>query len=180
MQYIPITSAKNLLLNLVRKIKDSDNTIAITRNGVPEAVLISMKRFEGLLQTSDVLTNNFSGTEKRQCVRLDKNFVISYKRELGSDGYDITSINNISKGGLFFISHVNYPIGTALELIITFPFRKGKDRAKIISKVVNVIKKGKFYGIGVQFIRMNKTVLAEFHSFIDNIKKKSTVRQVRP
>lgn len=172
MQYIPITSAKNLLLNLVRKIKGSDNTIAITRNGVPEAVLISMKRFEDLLQTSDVLTNNFSGTEKRQCVRLDKNFVISYKRELGSDGYDITSINNISKGGLFFISHVNYPIGAALELIIAFPFRKGKERTKIISNVVNVIKKGKRYGIGVQFTKMDKTVLSEFHSFIDNIKKK--------
>ena len=179
MQYIPITSAKNLLLNLVKKIKDSDNTIAITRNGVPEAVLISMKRFEDLLQTSG-LTNNFSGTEKRQCVRLDKNFVISYKRELGSDGYDITSINNISKGGLFFIFHVNYPIRTTLELIVTFPFRKGKERAKIISNVVNVVKKGKRYGIGVQFIRMDKTILAEFHSFIDNIKKKSTARQIRP
>lgn len=176
MQYIPITNAKKALPDLVRKIKAFDNTIAITRNGAPEAVLISMKRFEDLLQTSDVPANNFSGAEKRQCVRLDKHFVISYKRELGSDGYDITSINNISKGGLFFISHVTYPIGTPLELIITFPFRKGKDRAKIISKVVNVREKGKRYGIGVRFIKMNKTVLSEFHSFVDNIKKKSTVR----
>ena len=168
-QFIPITMAKNLLPDLVRKIKDSDGAIAITINEAPEAVLISMKRFEGLLQTSDVLSNNFSGTEKRQCVRLDKHFVISYKRELGSDGYDITSINNISKGGLFFISHVNYPIGTALELLVTFPFRKGKERAKIISRVVNVRKKGKRYGIGGQFIRMDKTVLSELYSFINNL-----------
>jgi len=180
MQYIPITSAKNLLPDLVKKIKASDNTIAITKNGMPEAVLISMKRFEELLQASDALTNNFSGTEKRQCVRLDEHFVISYKRELGSDGYDITSINNISKGGLSFISHVNYPIGITLELIIAFPFRKGKERAKIISKVVNVRKKGKLYGIGVVFIKIDKTVLSELYLFIDNIKKKSTVRQVRP
>ena len=171
-QYIPIKSAKNVLPDLVGKIKASDNSIVITINGVPEAVLISMKRFDDLLQASDVLANNFSGTEKRQCVRLNKHFVISYKRELGSDGYDITSISNISKGGLFFISHVNYPIGTTLELIITFPFRKEKERSKIISNVVNVIKKGKHYGIGVQFIKMNKTVLSELCLFIEKFKKK--------
>jgi len=180
MQYIPITSAKNILPDLVRKIKASDNTIAITKNGVPEAVLISMKKFESMLQMADVLTNNFSGAEKRQCVRLDKHFVISYKIELSPDGYDITSINNIGKGGLFFISHMNYPIGTKLELLVTFPFRKGKERVKVISKVMNVRKKGKFYGIGGQFIKMDKTVLSELYLFIDNIKKKSTVRQVRP
>lgn len=181
MQYIPITSAKNLLPDIVRKIKDSDNTIAITSNGVPEAVLISMKRFEDMLQASeDVLTNNFSGTEKRQYVRLDEHFVISYKKELGSEGYDITSINNIGKGGLFFVSHMNYPIGTVLDLIIAFPFRRGKERAKIISKVVNVRKKASLYGIGVQFIKMDKTILSELYSFVDNIKKKSTTPQIKP
>lgn len=166
-QYIPVTMAKNLLPDLVKKIKDSDDTVAITVNGLPEVVLISMKRFEGML-----LTNNFSGIEKRQCIRLDEHFVISYKKKGCSEGYDITNINNISKGGLFFISHVNYPIRTTLELIVTFPFRKGKERAKIISNVVNVIKKGKRYGVGVQFIRMDKTVLSELYSFIDSIKKK--------
>ena len=41
-QYVPVTRAKTMLLDLVRKIKDSDETIAITKNGVPEVVLISM------------------------------------------------------------------------------------------------------------------------------------------
>ena len=62
-QYIPIKSAKNVLPDLVGKIKASDNSIVITINGVPEAALISMKRFDDLLQASDVLANNFSGTE---------------------------------------------------------------------------------------------------------------------
>jgi len=66
----------------------------------------------------------------------------------------MTSIKNISKGGLFFFSHVNYPVGTTLELLVAFPFRRGKERAKVISKVVNVRKKGKFYGIGGQFLIM--------------------------
>ncbi|MBE9582386.1 MAG: type II toxin-antitoxin system Phd/YefM family antitoxin [Proteobacteria bacterium] len=56
-EYIPITRAKNVLLDLVRRIKDSDDTIAITRNGVPEAVLISMRRFEGILETLDILAD---------------------------------------------------------------------------------------------------------------------------
>lgn len=46
-----------MLLDLIRNIKDSDEAIAITKNGVPEAVLISMKKFQGLLETLDLLSN---------------------------------------------------------------------------------------------------------------------------
>ena len=56
-QYIPVTKAKTILLDLIRGIKDSDDTIAITKNGVPEAVLISMKKFDGLLETLDILSD---------------------------------------------------------------------------------------------------------------------------
>lgn len=56
-QYIPVTKAKAVLLDLIRGIKDTDDTIAITKNGVPEAVLISMKRFDGLLETLDILSD---------------------------------------------------------------------------------------------------------------------------
>ncbi|MBW2342011.1 MAG: type II toxin-antitoxin system Phd/YefM family antitoxin [Deltaproteobacteria bacterium] len=46
-----------MLLDLIRNIKDSDEAIAITKNGVPEAILISMKKFQGLLDTLDLLSN---------------------------------------------------------------------------------------------------------------------------
>jgi prevent-host-death family protein len=49
--YIPVTKAKAALLNLIRQIEHSDETIAITKNGVPEAVLMSMRKFTGLLGT---------------------------------------------------------------------------------------------------------------------------------
>lgn len=42
---------------MVRKIKDSDDAIVITKNGIPEAVLISMDRFEGLLETLEILSD---------------------------------------------------------------------------------------------------------------------------
>ncbi len=55
--YVPITKAKSKLLDMVRSLHDTDDTIAITKNGVPEAVLISMDKFEGLLETIEVLAD---------------------------------------------------------------------------------------------------------------------------
>lgn len=55
--YVPITQAKAKLLDMVRQLHDSNDTIAITKNGVPEAVLLSMKKFTGLLETIDVLAD---------------------------------------------------------------------------------------------------------------------------
>ena len=54
--YIPITKAKIKLLDIIRKIESSDDTIAITKNGVPEAVVLSMNKFEGLVETLEVLS----------------------------------------------------------------------------------------------------------------------------
>jgi antitoxin YefM len=55
--YIPVTKAKSDLLNLIRKLEDSDDAFAITKNGVPEAVLISMKKFKSLIETIDILSD---------------------------------------------------------------------------------------------------------------------------
>ena len=55
--YVPITQAKAKLLDMVRQLHDTNDTIAITKNGVPEAVLLSMKKFNGLLETIDVLAD---------------------------------------------------------------------------------------------------------------------------
>lgn len=55
--YIPVTQAKSQLLDLVRQIHDHDRSIAITKNGVPEVVLLSMARFEGLLETVEIMAD---------------------------------------------------------------------------------------------------------------------------
>ena len=68
-QYIPITKAKSMLLDLVRKITASDDTIAMTTNGVPEAVLISMKKFQGLLETLDILSDEKAMASIRKSIR---------------------------------------------------------------------------------------------------------------
>jgi len=64
--YVPVTQAKNKLLDMVRAIHDSDQAIAITKNGIPTAVLISMEKFEGLLETIEILADD----QAREQLRL--------------------------------------------------------------------------------------------------------------
>jgi antitoxin YefM len=54
-QYVPITKAKDHLLDLARDVERDDNVVAITRNGVPAAILLSPARYEGLLETLEIL-----------------------------------------------------------------------------------------------------------------------------
>ena len=56
--YVPVSKAKANLLDMVRVLRDSQDTIAITRNGVPEAVLISMEGYEGLMETLEILADS--------------------------------------------------------------------------------------------------------------------------
>ncbi|MCK5229488.1 MAG: type II toxin-antitoxin system Phd/YefM family antitoxin [Desulfobulbaceae bacterium] len=64
--YVPITQAKNKLLDMVRAIHDSDKAIAITKNGVPKAILISIEKFEGLLETIEILADDDARAQIKQ------------------------------------------------------------------------------------------------------------------
>ena len=78
-QYVPVTKAKAMLLDMVRKIKDSDDVIAITKNGIPEAVLISMDRFDGLLETLEILSDETAMKSIRKSIQgADKGMWLDY------------------------------------------------------------------------------------------------------
>ncbi len=55
--FIPVTQAKAKLLDIVRTLSTTNDTIAITKNGVPEVVMLPMKKFEGLIETLDILAD---------------------------------------------------------------------------------------------------------------------------
>ena len=55
--YVSITQAKAKLLDMVRQLSETNDTIAITKNGIPEAVMLSMRKFEGFLETIDILAD---------------------------------------------------------------------------------------------------------------------------
>jgi len=56
--FVPITRAKNELLELIRRVETEDDTVAITKKGVPAVVMMSMDKFEGLLETVDILSDD--------------------------------------------------------------------------------------------------------------------------
>jgi len=59
-QYISVTQAKNTLLTLIRGLHHRQEILAITRDGVPAAVLLSMDQYDGLMETIDLLTDRTS------------------------------------------------------------------------------------------------------------------------
>ena len=78
-EYVPVTKAKTMLLDMVRKIKDSDDVIAITKNGIPEAVLISMAKFDGLLETLEILSDERAMKSIRKSIQeADKGMWLDY------------------------------------------------------------------------------------------------------
>ncbi len=67
--YIPVTKAKSTFLDIIRKIENSDDAIAITKKGVPEAVLLSMKKFQGLLETLEILSDEKAMKSIRKSIK---------------------------------------------------------------------------------------------------------------
>jgi antitoxin YefM len=55
--YIPVSKAKNRLLALIRELEQHQEAIALTRDGVPAAVLLSMEHFRGLVETIEILAD---------------------------------------------------------------------------------------------------------------------------
>ncbi len=55
--YIPVSKAKNRLLALIRELEQHQEAIAITRDGVPAAVLLSLEHFQGLVETIELLAD---------------------------------------------------------------------------------------------------------------------------
>ncbi len=68
-RFVPITQAKDRLLDLTREIEQGDDIVAITRNGVPAAILLSPARFEGLLETLEILGDARTMKALRRSVR---------------------------------------------------------------------------------------------------------------
>jgi len=56
-EFMSVSEAKNKLLQLIRRMKGRQEVVAITRDGVPSAVLLSMDQFEGLMETIEILSD---------------------------------------------------------------------------------------------------------------------------
>jgi antitoxin YefM len=55
--FVSVTEAKDRLLSLIRTVHERDTVLAITKGGTPAAVMLSPERYEGLLETIEVLSD---------------------------------------------------------------------------------------------------------------------------
>ncbi len=70
--YVPITKAKSELLEIIRRVERDDDTIAITKKGVPIAIILSMGKFKGLLETLDILSDEHAMSSLQKSIREAK------------------------------------------------------------------------------------------------------------
>ena len=55
-RFVSVSHAKTHLLDLVRTLQTRQDVVAITRDGTPAAVLLSMEQYEGLIETLELLS----------------------------------------------------------------------------------------------------------------------------
>lgn len=83
-QFVSVTEAKNTLLDLIRNLKHREEIVAITRDGTPAAVLLSMAQFEGLMETIEILSDVKAMPSIRRSIRqADTGRWISHERVFG-------------------------------------------------------------------------------------------------
>ena len=68
-RYVPITKAKNDLLDLIRQVERVDESVAVTKNGVPTAVILSMAKYAGLLESIEILSDEDTVRSLRASIR---------------------------------------------------------------------------------------------------------------
>lgn len=68
-KYVPITKAKNDFLDLIRQVENVDESVAVTKNGVPTAVILSMEKYTGLIETLEILSDAGTAKSLRTSVR---------------------------------------------------------------------------------------------------------------
>ncbi len=55
---IPVTKVKRQLLAIVKEMEQEDSTIAVTKNGEPVTVMMTVGRYASLLETIEVLADS--------------------------------------------------------------------------------------------------------------------------
>lgn len=56
-KYVSIAKAKSSLQKVIRQVEYADETVAVTKNGVPAAIIVSLDTFQGLLETIEILSD---------------------------------------------------------------------------------------------------------------------------
>ena len=55
---LPVTKVKRELLDILKVMEDEYSTITVTRNGEPVGIMMTPDRYDGLLETIEILSDN--------------------------------------------------------------------------------------------------------------------------
>ena len=67
--YIAVTKAKAKLLDMIRNVDDRDDTIAITKNGIPKAVIMSIEQYEAMCETMAIMADQDMMKQMRASIK---------------------------------------------------------------------------------------------------------------
>ena len=67
--YIAVTKAKAKLLDMIQNIDDRYDTIAITKNGIPKAVIMSMEQYEAMCETMAIMADEDMMKQMRASIK---------------------------------------------------------------------------------------------------------------
>ena len=56
-QILPVTKVKRELLDILKRMEEDQATIALTRNGEPVGVMMTLSRYESLMETIEILSD---------------------------------------------------------------------------------------------------------------------------
>jgi prevent-host-death family protein len=68
-QILPVSKAKRELLDLLKRMEEEGSTIALTRNGEAVGVMMTLSRYEALLETIEILGDQEILRSLRKSVR---------------------------------------------------------------------------------------------------------------
>ena len=55
---IPVTKVKRQLLDIVKEMEQENSTIAVTKNGEPVTVMMTVDRYASLMETIEILADS--------------------------------------------------------------------------------------------------------------------------
>jgi antitoxin YefM len=55
---LPITKVKKEFLDIIKEMIEEEFTITVTKNGMPVGVMMTPERYEGLLETIEILADS--------------------------------------------------------------------------------------------------------------------------
>ena len=67
--FIPVSKMKSDLSKIIRRLENVEDAVAVTKDGIPAAVIISIERYRGLLETLDILIDEKTMKSLRTSLR---------------------------------------------------------------------------------------------------------------